>query len=363
MKKALALILAMLLLLSMVACGGKKDDAKTDDKTDDSAVAADAEKTGDAAEDTEMPVIKLRVAVQQNENHETCKAVRRIAEKVSEATNGGLELDIYSDSVLGDYTAVFDEVRMGTIDMAVQSFSGQYDPAFEIGYLPYLITNYDEASKVLGEGSNTYKMISDKCDENGMVFLGYFAEGFVQVGMVKPVDNMGDPDAKKTQLVRCPAIESGRLAMECQGFPTVTIPYADLYTSMQTGVCDGWLGGTAELNYVGFRDVIKYLYLVNQQMENNSGIINKKTFESLPEAYQTALKDAFAEEAAASFGRAEETDETNIKLCEDYGITIVRMTQEELNALAERVRTETWDKDFELYGEDAKAAVYADMGW
>ena len=346
MKKALALILAMVMALALVACGGQNGN-----------------ETPSGDNSTNGEVIKLRVAVQQNENHETCKAVRRIADKVKEATNGGLELDIYSDSVLGDYTAVFDEVRMGTIDMAVQSFSGQYDPAFEIGYLPYLITNYDEASKVLGEGSNTYKMIQNKCDENNMVFLGYFAEGFVQVGMVKPVDNMGDPNATKSQLVRCPAIESGRLAMECQGFPTVTIPYSDLYTSMQTGVCDGWLGGTAELNYVGFRDVIKYLYLVNQQMENNSGIINKDKFNSLPAEYQTALMEAFSEESAASFGRAQTTDETNIKLCEDYGITIVKLTQDELNALADKVRTETWDKDFEMYGEDAKTAVYADMGW
>ena len=307
--------------------------------------------------------IKLRVAVQQNENHETCIAVRRIAEKVSKATNGGLVLDIFSDSVLGDYTAIFDEVRMGTIDMAVQSFSGQYDPAFEIGYLPYLITNYDEASKVLGKGSNTYNMIEKKCTENNMVFLGYFAEGFVQVAMIKPVDNMGDPNSPKTQLVRCPAIESGRLAMDSQGFPTVTIPYADLYTALQTGVCDGWMGGTAELNYVSFRDVIKYLYAVNQQMENNSGIINKDKFNSLPADFQAALAKAFAEETAASFGRAQSTDERNFKLLSDYGIKIIVLSQDELNALADTVRTNTWDKVFEMYGPDAKAAVYADMGF
>ena len=345
MKKALALILALLMVLSLVACGAEK--------------APVADEGGEVA----AQPITLRVAVQQNEEHETCKAVRRIADKVAAATNGGLVLDIYSDSVLGDYTAVFDEVRMGTIDMAVESFSGEYDPAFEIGYLPYLFTNYDEASKVLGKGSNTYNMICDKCDENGLTFLGYFVEGFVQVGMVKPVDNMGDPNVKKDQLVRCPAIESGRLAMDCQGFPTVTIPYSDLYTAMQTGVCDGWMGGTAELNYVGFRDVIKYLYVVNQQMENNSGIINKETFESLPADYQTALLEAFEEESAASFGRAKDTDTKNFQALKDYGIKIVELTQDELNALADKVRTETWDADFESYGEAAKTAVYADMGW
>lgn len=345
MKKSFALLMSMVLSLSLVACGSTNSPVGSNGSSDSTGA------------------ITLRVAVQQNENHETCKAVRRIAEEVEEKTNGGLVLDIYSDSVLGDYTAVFDEVRMGTIDMAVQSFSGQYDPAFEIGYLPYLFTTYEEAAKVLSEGSNTYAMIQSKCDENGLTFLGYFVEGFVQIGMVSPVDNMGDPNAPKSQLVRCPAIESGRLAMDCQGFATVTIPYADLYTAMQTGVCDGWMGGTAELNYVGFRDVIKYLYVVNQQMENNSGIINKEKFQSLPEEYQTILMDAFLKEAAASFDRAQATDEKNFQLLDEYGIEIVELSQEEINAIADKVRTETWDKDFELYGEEAKAAVYADMGW
>ncbi|MDO4197143.1 MAG: TRAP transporter substrate-binding protein DctP [Prevotellaceae bacterium] len=338
MKKIIALLLSLVLVLSFTACGSN----------------------GGGSSDGP---VTIKVAVQQNEDHETCKAVQRIKEKVESETDGNVILDIYPDSALGDYTAVFDEVRMGTIDMAVQSFSGEYDPAFEIGYLPYLFTNYDEASKVLSEGSNTYKMIEKKCDENNMVFMGYFVEGFVQVASKNYIDNMGDPNAKKKDLMRCPAIESGRLAMECQGFPTVTIPYADLYTSLQTGVCDGWMGGTAELNYVSFRDVIKYLYVVNQQMENNAAMINKDVFNSLSPEYQKILKDAVLEEAAASFDRAQKTDETNFQLLKDYGIEVVELSQDEIDALAEQVRTKTWDADFKSYGDDAKAAVYADMGW
>ena len=123
------------------------------------------------------------------------------------------------------------------------------------------------------------------------------------------------------------------------------------------------MGGTAELNYVGFRDIIKYLYVVNQQMENNSGMINKEKFESLPAEYQEALKAAFAKETAASFDRAQDTDEKSFELLKEYGIEIIELSQDELDALAEKVRTETWDKDFEMYGQDAKDAVYADMGW
>ena len=241
----------------------------------------------------------LQVTLEESLHH--CKAVRRVAEKVEQETDGGLILEIYSDSALGDYSAVFDEVRQGTIDIAVQSISGEYDPALEVFYLPYLFTNYEESAKVLSEGSNTYKLIQDKFDSYGMVYMGCYVEGFVQVASNTFIDNMADPAAKKDVLIRCPAIESGRLQMDCQNFPTVTIPYADLYTSLQTKVCDGWMGGTAELNYVSFRDVIKYLYVVNCQMENNSAFMNKEAYEALPEDYQKILYDAFTEEAALSF--------------------------------------------------------------
>lgn len=338
----MSLIVAIMML---TACGGSSDSG------------------GSAAGDSGSEPIKIKVAVQQNEEHETCKAVRRAADKIKEETGGAVELEIYSDSALGDYSAVFDEVMQGTIDMAVQSISGEYDPALEMFYLPYLFTNYDESQKVFTDGSNTYQLIQDKFDSYGLKYLGIFVEGFVQVATVVPVDNMADVKAKKTQLIRCPAIESGRLAMDCQGFPTITIPYSDLYTSLQTGVCDGWMGGTAELNYVGFADVIKYLYVVNQQMENNSAFINKAKWETIPAEYQDVIAAAFAEESIASFGRAEENDTSHFKMLEDKGIEIVKLSQDELNTMADWVREKTWDKDFEMMGDDVKKAIYADMGW
>ena len=347
MKKIVGLLVALIMVMSLVACGGSGDAAGSGD--------------GDGGASAEP--ITLRVAVQSNEDHETCKAVRRVAEKVEQETDGGLILEIYSDSALGDYSAVFDEVRQGTIDIAVQSISGEYDPALEVFYLPYLFTNYEESAKVLSEGSNTYKLIQDKFDSYGMVYMGCYVEGFVQVASNTFIDNMADPAAKKDVLIRCPAIESGRLQMDCQNFPTVTIPYADLYTSLQTKVCDGWMGGTAELNYVSFRDVIKYLYGVNCQMENNSAFMNKEAYEALPEDYQKILYDAFTEEAALSFDRAEATDTDNIQKLKDYGVEVVTYTQDELNTIADWVRDKTWDKDFEMMGDDVKDAVYADMGW
>ena len=95
MRKFVGLLVSLIMILSLVACGGGGGDAGS----------------GDGGDGASAEPITLRVAVQANEDHETCKAVRRVAEKVEQETDGGLILEIYSDSVLGDYSAVFDEVK------------------------------------------------------------------------------------------------------------------------------------------------------------------------------------------------------------------------------------------------------------
>ncbi len=52
-----------------------------------------------------------------------------------------------------------------------------------------------------------------------------------------------------------------------------------------------------------------------------------------------------------------------MQLLKDYGIQIIEITQAELDALADKVRTQTWEADFKLYGEKTKDYVYAYMGW
>ena len=340
MKKIMAVMLAVLMLVSVTACGSGSNGSSKSGET-----------------------VVLRVNGQQNDDHQTTKALYRIAEKIEEETNGGLKLDIYTDSVLGDYTTMFEECSMGTVDITLQVLPGNYDQRLEMVYIPYLFTNYEEARQVFSEGSNTYSIYEKVIEEKNMKPMGIFVDDFVQIATVKEEPNMLDPKASKSLLLRVPAIETNRLIVDCQGFPTVTISYSDLYTAMQTGVCDGWLGGTAELNYVGFRDVIKYLYPVNCLMENNVALINQDTWNSLSEEYQEVLYNAFTEEALLSFDRAEANDEENMQKLKEHGVEIVDISDEQLSVIVDHVRDNTWDTVFETLGEDIKKAVYADMGW
>lgn len=334
MKRILALICTVVMLFSFTACSAKTEPAAETTGTTGTATATE----------TPKEVITLKVSCQQVEDHETTKAMRRIAEKVKTETNGGLILELYPNSVLGDYTTIFEELMLGTIDMSILSLSGQYDPRLELTFIPYLFTDYKEAKNVFGPDSNMYGVYEKIVGELGLEPMGIYGEGFVCVGTKKLDPNYSDPTAKKETLLRVPAIDSNKMLIEAMDYPTVTINYSDLFSAIQTGVCDGWFGGTAELNYVAFRDAIKYFVRYNALLENGVFLMNEKKFEALPEDYQKLLKDACIEECLGSYDRAAEVDAANVQKLKDYGIEIVELTPEQMEKIAAHVREETWPK-------------------
>ena len=91
-----------------------------------------------------------------------------------------------------------------------------------------------------------------------------------------------------------------QIPMDDEGFQTISIPYAELYTALQTGVADGWSGGPAMVNYIEFRDVIKYFIASNNYFENTSYVMSMKSWEKLTPEQQKIV----TEESAAAAKQA-----------------------------------------------------------
>ena len=85
MKKLIALLLALVMVLSLVACGDKKDDAAG---TDDS----------DA---TSQDTITLKMHFVDPETAPFVQGGKKIAELVSEATDGRIQIEVLAGGSLG----------------------------------------------------------------------------------------------------------------------------------------------------------------------------------------------------------------------------------------------------------------------
>lgn len=337
------LCIILLSLLLMVGCGSKETPQGEDTST------------------PEVETIKLRIAGQHPVEHIASQALNRIKERIEKESNGRIEITVYPANQLGDYTLVYEEIMKGSIDIAHIFIPSQYDQKLEISSIPYLVQNYDEMKKMFSPGSFMYETYGELHKNLGVKMLGIYAEGFIGYGVKKMPNNPADPTAKKNLLVRVAPLEVYKLGAEDVGFTTTTIPYADLYTALQTGVADGWVGGTPTLNYQSFRDVIKYYLPYNSMIENTSYIMNNKLFESLSAEDQKIIADVFLEESLNSIETCKAEDEMYMTKMKEAGIEVIEFSPEELAANSAHVRSVTWPKLEERFGKEIMDGLASDL--
>lgn len=333
MKKFVSILLTLVMCLALAAPVAADDSGKT---------------------------YKLRLATHYNTEHLGYAALERIKEKLETESDGRLEITLYPSSQLGDYTLTFQELMEGTVDLALIPVPSEYDSRLEMNFIPYLINGYDGMGDAFGEGSYFFENYTQILGELNIKLLGMYVEGLIGFGFAEYPENYQDVNAdKKSLMVRAPAIEVYNLVTEDMGFAATTIPYADLYTSMQTGVCDGWIGGTPQLNYSDFRDVIKYYVPYNVFAENIGFFMSQDIYDTLPEDLQELIVTTFREESEKSFETAKEGDEEALKALEEYGVEILPLSDEELQAYRQHVIDVTWPKLGKNIGDDILEGLIA----
>jgi TRAP-type C4-dicarboxylate transport system substrate-binding protein len=121
----------------------------------------------------------------------------------------------------------------------------------------------------------------------------------------------------------------------------MTIPYSDLYTSLQTGVVDAVDGLPPAAAYSILKDVTKYWYALNYSIEVESYFMSGKTWEKLKPEDRELIADVVGRTAEKSVGMAKSDDEKYMKLMEESGIKVYKYTAEELLPMM-KAASATW---------------------
>ena len=124
-KKLMAMILAAAMVVSMSACGGSKDASSNGDSSNAAS--------GDSSSFTP---ITLKMGNQHNSDSVANKLDQEMCDRIKEATEGRVTVELYSDSALGDYTNVFDELMLGSVDVEHISPVESYDARVSATMLP-----------------------------------------------------------------------------------------------------------------------------------------------------------------------------------------------------------------------------------
>lgn len=288
------------------------------------------------------PVV-LKFAGQNPPEHFATISMNEIAKEVAQKTNNRVQIKVFPANQLGDYSLVYEELIRGTIEMACISFPSQFDNRMDLIYVQGYTSSYEQVTKVYDPNGWFFKKMDEFNSRLGVKLLGMYLEGMVGIGTVKEMRNPLDPKVDKGLLLRIPNMDVFKTALEGAGFRTISIPFADVYQAMQTGVCDGDTGYSIVAAYTTFGDVIKHWYNFNKNTECLGIMVSDKVWNKLSAGDQKILKEAVSKQAARSITNAKANDQKYLDLMKKRGIKVHMYTAKELKPMMDAFAV-TWSK-------------------
>lgn len=207
--------------------------------------------------------------------------------EIEARTNGGIKVDIFPAGQLGTEKEMLEQACAGVI----QGFrGGQFDflPKLLVFSLPFLCETPEEVGRLMS--SDIAKSITAGSQKDGAIILGLGdAGGFRQFSNnVRPIKKPADLVGLK---MRTNGMDTIDRTFKALGASTVSIPYADLYMGLKTGVADGQENPWVNVAGMKFYEVQKYFTEISYQFHPDPFYVNLEWYNSLPENYKKILQE------------------------------------------------------------------------
>ena len=305
--------------------------------------------------------ITLNFAGHYPEEHPSTKLLYKAAAEVEKSTQGRVKIKIFPGDQLGDYTLLFQDIMRGSVDMGQVNLPSEYDIRLEAYSIPYIVKGYSDIPKVFAYDSNFCQLTKKILAEKNIEFFGFNVIGLIGLGSKNEPKSPFDPSQDKDLLIRVPPLKVYQLTAKSINYRTTTINWADIYSAMQTGVCEGWIGGTPDVNYLTFKDVQDYYVAYNNFVECNAFLMGKDVYKRLG-ADGPIVRDIFRKTATDSFQVAESQDNYYMKKMEEAGLKVIRPTDAQAQALSDHIHRTIWPKLHKMYGKEIFDSVLKDLG-
>lgn len=243
---------------------------------------------GEKAEDK---VYNIKFASAVPDGVPAAKAMKQVAAKVKERTNGKVVIEVFTDGQLGNERDAAEAVRVGAIEMSQNSLGSLaiFDESLNVFALPYIWKSSDHLIEaVRGEiGKETFENFEQKTgikilDAGWIWGVRHLTTKGIEV--TKPEDIAGVK-------VRAPEIPLYVDMVKSWGALPVAVQSNDIYMALQTGMAKGQENPITAIYQWKLYEVQDYLILTGHMIQTNPVSINSDFFNSLPEEYQKILTE------------------------------------------------------------------------
>ncbi len=278
-KKFLAVAMAATMVFSMAACGSKEE-------------GGNAPEAGKAAEgDKNVTLVYAEVNPLDSIVGQTATY---FAEQVKELSGGTVTIDIQASAVLGSENDVLDNMLAGgdTIDMArISAFSFNSYGAKKslLLSLPFTFVSRDHFWNFANSDLAAEFLMEPQ--DIGLPVRGVFygEEGFRHFFTKNPITGIDGLAGMKLRVSNDPIMNG---LVEGLGASPTVVAFAELYSALQSGVCDGAEQPIANYKSNAFQEVAPYLVLDGHTLGAVQVIISDNAWAKLSANQQNAIMEA-----------------------------------------------------------------------
>jgi tripartite ATP-independent transporter DctP family solute receptor len=218
----------------------------------------------------------------------------RLGELIAEKTGGKVKLEFFPASQLGSEKEQTEQVRSGALHFHSSGGSiQQFVPELQLIGLPGLWKSHDHVFRVVtGEvGKQLVELVEKK--NVGIRVLTFTTTGVRHfVGRKAPVLQTGDFSGLKIRVDTQPASAAIWRAVKANPVP---IAFAEVYSSLQTGVIDAAENPPCGILSMKFYEQAKHITTTGHQLTLMALMVNQKWHDALPAEVRAQIRAAVDE--------------------------------------------------------------------
>lgn len=237
--------------------------------------------------------ISARLGTSLPDSHPQTLGAHHFAELVEQKTNGDVDVQVFSNGILGSDVNMTSMVQAGTLDLTVPSTAtlSSLNPDFSIISLPFQFDDEAHADAVLDSpvGAALLASLNDK----GLVGLGFWENGFRHITNSKrPIENLEDLSGLKIRTMQNALYIDLFNGLDANAVP---MPVNELFTALETNTVDGQENPYTVIDTKRFYEVQDYLSQTSHAYDALVLLTSDRFMNKLSDTQREAIKEAARE--------------------------------------------------------------------
>lgn len=341
MKKTLAFVLSVVMLLTLTACGNSG---------------------GSEEAASEYTSIKLKMSTTVGEASNATQMCKLFAEKVNEATGGAVDISVFSSDQLsgGDMSKGVDMLTSGGTDCAFEPVDvlASLDERLLTLNVAWTFDSYADAEAMLNGTAGEF--IAQCLADKNLTTLGFIHNGMRQLTNSKR--EVVTPDDIKGLKLRVPGGEPFMRVFTEFGADPLTMSFSELYTALSQGTVDGQENGYDLIYNNSFHEVQSYITEWNYSYGAFALVFNTDTWNKLNDATKAVMQAAAEEVCHTGCENVVNNESLQKEEIIQYGCSVTVLTEEQIRAFQSiLVEKGYYDYFYNKYGADAFEAFGIDI--